>query len=546
MAGVASAGVTTTVSHGPKSPYDVNTFSNQSRPPGLRQLSPSSARTPLSSLPPNRKDNGVHGRPAHNRVGELGQNQGNLTRSGSEADSLLDLYGNNASSGNVSRQPSESDVPENMYRPEDDDPEGWIHRDKLAKIESEELQAAGINLAKAKRNVNSGGTQDIHLGRQTEPRSASQSGRHTTEEERPRLDEGEEDEDDRTNWDLRTPEEIAADHESPRITHTPMLKKSGSKIPVLTSSPLPIPQDKIDRDTPLARKRTISNSMSPEEGIPVLRPRKRRGSTGSHPGQTDTGSHHATPVSINGSRRASKTASASPTKTKPKTGQPSPPGTSAGRKVSTTSRKPSSNVKTGQGGSPSVGQRPGTRSGELDRPRTAVNRPEGDPPWLATMYKPDPRLPPEEQIIPTHARRQQQAQWEQQGAIPTTYDRNFSPLAIHTGNGLIKAPSPVSSPSPSSERQEVTSGEGPWPLKPVPSYGNSVGARPGTSGSNRSNHGGYTTMPKVTSPAIVQSPRMGNVSTMPAQPSRSQVQRQEHNDAEEKVKDKSCGCCIVM
>ena len=52
------------------------------------------------------------------------------------------------------------------------------------------------------------------------------------------------------------------------------------------------------------------------------------------------------------------------------------------------------------------------------------------------MYKPDPRLPPDQQIIPTHAKRQQQAQWSEAGAIPTTYDREFSPLAVQTENEL--------------------------------------------------------------------------------------------------------------
>lgn len=427
-----------------------------------------------------------------------------------------------------------------MYRPDDDDPEGWIHRDKLAKIESEELQAAGINLANARRNVNKSGKRETNRGRSWsgEDRNPSESRIVERDEDKQRIDARVEEEDERNNWDLRSPDEIAADHASRQISPNPTLKKSGSKIPVLTSSPLPIPQEWIERDTPILRKRTISGSMSPEDGIPVLRSRKRRGSIGSQPLHDDIESYNTTPVPTNGSKLTPK--SASPTKTRPKTAQTTAPDTSAGRKVSSTSRKPSNITK--QGTSPSGGQRPGTRSGELDRPRTAVNRPEGDPPWLATMYKPDPRLPPEEQIIPTHARRQQQAQWEQQGAVPTTYDRNFSPLAIHTGNGLVKAPSPIPPSSPSPERQEDPE-QTSWPLRPVASVRNSSNGRPGTGGSN---HGGYSTMPRVASPAIVQSPRMGNISTKPAEPSRMQVQRLEPNGADEKARDKSCRCCIVM
>jgi len=306
----------------------------------------------------------------------------------------------------------------------------------------------------------------------------------------------------------------------------PLLRKSGSKIPVLTSSPLPIPQEHIERDTPLVRRRTISDSMSPEDGIAVFRSRPRKKSTGSSPLRDDNDAW-STPV---------------PTKASPsKTRSPpsSPPTTSTGRKASVTmgTRKTSKSSAT-----PSANQRPGTRSGELDRPRTAVNRPEGDPPWLATMYKPDPMLPPDQQIIPTHARRQQQAQWQDQGAIPTTYDRNFSPLAIHTGHTFVKEPAPNLLSSPSPEREEERDDMA-WPLKPVPSVRNSVNGRPGTAGSS---HGGYSTMPRVTSPAIIQSPRMGNISSTPARPDRMQVRRLEPDEMEEKTKGKGCGCCIVM
>ncbi|KIX02017.1 uncharacterized protein Z518_07956 [Rhinocladiella mackenziei CBS 650.93] len=550
MAGVASAGPATTVVNGSKSPYDVagsasqeNTTTNKTRPSGLRQNSTGSTRMPLSNLAPNRKDSSVNGRLAYNRVEELGQQEGNLIRSGSEPDSLLDLYRSNASSGNVSQQANDNDIPENMYRPEQDDPEGWIHRDKLAKIESEELQAAGINLANARRNVNKAVRRETSRGRRSEERSLSDFRRAETEETRPKLEEAVEEEDDRSNWDFRSPEEIAADHASSQMYSNPVLRKSGSKIPVSTSSPLPIPQERIERDTPLVRKRTISNSMSPEDGIPVLKTRTRKGSTGSQP-LHDESDHLATPVPSNNSKLLTPKTS-SPTKMRPKTAQSSPPETSAGRKPSGTARKASTNNNK-TSATPSPNQRPGTRSGELDRPRTAVNRPEGDPPWLATMYKPDPMLPPDEQIVPTHARRQQQAQWEDQGAIPSTYDRNFSPLAIHTGNGLMKEASPVLPSSPSSERDaerdEGREGNA-WPLKPVPSVRNSGGGRPGTGGSAT---GGYSTMPRVTSPAVVHSPRMGSISTTSAQPNRMQVHRLPQNEMDEKVKEKSCGCCVVM
>src|SRR5207247_1224025 len=157
---------------------------------------------------PNRKDSGsVNGRLApHTRVEELGQREGSLIRRGSEPDSLLDLYKSNPSSGNVSQHQADNDIPENMYKPTEDDPDGWIHRDKLAKIESEELQAAGINLVKARRTVSKSGQRDTSRSRPSEDRSASEQRREAEESTRPRLSEHvEEEEEEQANWDFRTP-----------------------------------------------------------------------------------------------------------------------------------------------------------------------------------------------------------------------------------------------------------------------------------------------------------------------------------------------------
>src|ERR1700755_2777293 len=41
------------------------------------------------------------------------------------------------------------------------------------------------------------------------------------------------------------------------------------------------------------------------------------------------------------------------------------------------------------------------------------------------MYKPDPRLPPDQQLLPTHAKRLAQEQWEKEGKVGTVYDREF-------------------------------------------------------------------------------------------------------------------------
>lgn len=496
-----------------------------------------SSRMPLSSVPANRRelnDQGMNGRPANSRVEELGQSSNAASRSASEPDSLLDLYQN----GNkvAPRQKNyDNEVPENMYKPRDeDDPEGWIHRDKLAKIESEELQAAGISLASARRGRSKSGRRDTSRSRKSEESSHSATN-DRREEKKPRLSEPVEEEadDDRANWDFRTPEEIAMDSAAGQMYSQPTLRKSGSRIPVMTSSPHPIPPERLDRDTPLPRKRTMSNSMSPDDGLSANKTR-RRGSTASQDGMDGA----VTPTPKAAARGGSK--SVSPVK-KDKTA----PVAGSSRKTTPTSiRKPSGPVKNGPlSPSGSTSQRPGTRSGELDRPKTAVNRPEGDPPWLATMYKPDPRLPPDQQIIPTHARRQQQAQWADDGSVPKTYDRDFTPLAVHEPEELAKRLSSTpASPTNDNEKPQ----ENAWPLKPMNSVRSTASGRPGTSGSGT---GGYSTMPKVQpSPVIQQSPRMGGLASprLGAAPSRLQDQRPPEDEKDDGTVKKGCGCCIVM
>ena len=76
----------------------------------------------------------------------------NASRSGSEADSLLDLYSKPRSLGETSLRESMDRTDRVLAQEEpffdDEDPERsrWIHRDKLAIIESHEMREAGIKL----------------------------------------------------------------------------------------------------------------------------------------------------------------------------------------------------------------------------------------------------------------------------------------------------------------------------------------------------------------------------------------------------------------
>jgi len=490
---------------------------------------------------------------APNRTGASSRQESSVRKKRSEPDSLLDLYGNASSRSNLnSMDYGERKGSNSTPNREEEDLESakWIHRDKLAKIESEELQQAGIQLPYATRSGmkagsstrgqsaeqhDSNGTNGVH---QTEPwLSARDEKRQRVPSPAPVVDEGEDiKEEEPMSYDLRTPEEIAADpyeHGGPsKLYINQTLKKSTSRIPVLTSSPLPIPQEHIERETPLQRSRRVS--MGDEEGIEFSKGRNRSHSASSQALLYTSEPAEGTPTPASGSRPGSKGSNlqSSPTKTKG-LAKAGPPGT---RKITPTPRKPSNAPKprTTSNTTNSQGQRPVTRSGE-GRPSTAVNRPEGEAPWIATMYKPDPRLPPDQQIIPTHAKRQQAEQWEKEGAYPTTYDRAFSPLAVHTSDGLKPPSSPIATTTNEDE-------EGSWPLKTARSTPD-LNNRPGTSGTD---HAGYSTMPKVqntppiglaTSPKLVQ--QQMRVQEPPLQ---QQIEVRKDNEK----KEKACGCCIVM
>ena len=457
------------------------------------------------------------------------------------------------------------DVPENMYKPENEREPGWIDRDRLIRIEQEELESIGIKTSSARRTTSKTGRKSQSHERQTTDKRPNEQPDQwplqtmKTQPRSPPVEEVEEEEEqereeDRSNWDLRTPEEIAEDNSrATQIYTNPTLRKSGSRIPVLAASSIPISSDRVGRETPQSRKRGASGTGE-DGGIAYPKTRARAGSAGSQHLLDTAEQANDSP------RAASKTGS--PTKMKP-IATPSPQHATAMRKVTPASgvRKPSANThkprtpSTSNTNSPSQA-RPSTRSGtNPDRPRTAVNRPEGDPPWLATMNKPDPMLPPDQQIIPTHARRQQQNQWNEEGAVPKTYARDFSPLALHTADGLVKQPSPplatenknpLEHLSPAEEKRDSLRSnekdENAWPLKPMPSVRSTSTGRPGTSGSI----GGYSTMPKVVSSpptTQLQSPRISN------NPSINQGQRIQQlpippDDLGKK--EKSCGCCIVM
>lgn len=430
----------------------------------------------------------------------------------------------------------------------DFDNDNWIHRDKLARIESQELQQATMRIHRqvrtgSKSSSMHGRSQDSHSLNDTAPTSPPTSSEQTEpwpNVQRQQLDSPIPLEDlekegplepERMNWDLRRPEEIAADSRDDSGASTmyksPGLRKSSSRIPVLQASPLPISPDQVEREFPIMqRARTRTLGSGDEDSI--THPNARRASESA---VIDTPEASAFPVESPSPPRSSSRPGSR--------GNPLASGqTSPAKKTSATARKASAPIGSRKAsatqkprapsGSSSSKERPVTRSGE-NRPSTTVNRPEGDPPWLATMYKPDPRLPPDQQILPTHAKRLQQKQWEEEGKTPSAYDREFAPLAVRPD----ELPRPVTEPDreePEVQAEDSTAadstGQPPaWPLKspksPEP-------PRPGTSGTN------YSTMPK-----LQNTPPLGFSVSQVVQP------RMPPPEEPEKV-EKGCGCCIVM
>ena len=208
-------------------------------------------------------------------------------RSGKEnespANSLLDLY--DGTRDDRAKDPLSDD-------------NNWIHRDKLARIESQELQAAGIFLPRprdrdrdslrsksqnrAKRDTGqdqgSGQVRAVNGPDQTATRSRKNSAVATSD---PKTPEGPA----TPSWDLRLPEEIAAEGDGYWVS----VGGKGSRIPVAKMSPVPIPNEHLERDKLLVRKR--DNSPGEDDALAYPRTRARSSSTGNALAKTTNNSN---------------------------------------------------------------------------------------------------------------------------------------------------------------------------------------------------------------------------------------------------------------
>ena len=560
------------------------------------------------------------------------------SRSGSEADSLLDLYGHPRSVVDGTDK-SERDVTlDDLYQLEQEDPESsrWIHRDKLAAIESHEMQEAGIKLPRQMRSKSSLQHTKSHSRNQSTTSFKSQEpdvpattgvreGKRQKLQEPPQqalLQQANSQQappqqappqqappqqgvyDEPMDFDLRTPEERALDHQpGSAMYYQPNLGRSGSRIPLPKTSPMPIAQGHVERNTPLPRTRGASGIWSggDEEGFSYNKTRSRSNSIGSRvlldgPEANGTPTPAQRPSSRSGipqsppkQRHVSKAGSINNGRPRTSNG---PRNISEPQKL-----RPSPST---QRSSPAF-PRPRSRSGiEPPRPGTAVNRPEGEAPWIADMYKPDPRLPPDQQMLPTHAKRLQQEQKEREmkAAGLSPQQPPTSDQTPERPNAKTRTPSPVTpnninlspnhkldfNPTPNSPLQlnqnhtprpdnsnpstpshtttpnnnhnhshnnkpSSSPNSGQWPLKVAPPI-KPPPSRPSRNPHNNSSptnsmlqdpqqypHGGYSTVPKISQ----STPPMSSLPSPKVLP-----QSMEQEKAKGGEKERGCCGCVIM
>lgn len=407
-----------------------------------------------------------------------------ISDTGSAADSLLDLYGPNQSS--VNSIDSQQQLAFNgMAFKDDEGPESsrWIHRDKLAQIESQELQAAGIVIPRLRasgkfynRRENSKDLQlNNNMRNETNQKRQWIDSLPTEEEEAP----------ENNSWDLRLPEEVAAED---GFTDLSSGVKSISRIPVCKKSPFPIPSVHLERDTILLRKKS-GHPIAEDDGLTTTKLYEQTSPT-KEPVNT----------TVPGYKRVASESSIIK----------KPGFRSRSISISRDTNRPSTR-------SGSNTHYPSTRAPENGHASSKC--PEGDPPWLSSMYKPDPRLPPEQQLLPTIAKRLQQEKWEKEGKFGNTYDTSFRPL-----NDQSPANRPTSSPIHISTPKNQNNDE--WPLQSPKSAPLNAGI-PGTSA-------GYSTMPRIIDP---------QPEALPIARPKLPAKETETPNVQEKTR---CGCCAIM
>ncbi|CAO2653208.1 Nn.00g026190.m01.CDS01 [Neocucurbitaria sp. VM-36] len=483
------------------------------------------------------------------RVNELHKKpSGDMGGSNSEQDGVLEYYKSHASNkkgftgpakAKGKKRPTKAGPADPNWAAIEHDQNNWIHRDKLKEIETRELEEAGFRVGRASRS-NSRSQSATRRSRDrtnSETTEFTQNGEDRYETRKvvsPIPAEDEEAVEDYHSWSPNTYEEVAPELQpsSPRMNHTG--RPSTSRIPLPRTSGIPVPSSVADRDAPLPRSRTGSANWN-GDAIATNGARIRSGSVGSQALLDDPEDGPQTTPPYGHTRKFSSSGSGSPPKSPQKSpmkaktpGKPNP--TSGARKASV--QKTQTKSRNTSAASPP--KRPGTSGGSVSRPTTS-HRPEGEAPWIATMYKPDPRLPPDQQIIPTHAKRMQQEQWENEGRVGSMYDKDFRLL----NDELPDKRSSQIQPIDIERAQQNETWPLPSPIKQQPSL-----ERLDTNAakSPTTEQGGYKLTPTIPQGARAPSPKLAP----PIDPPQPKPTTTRLREPEEEAKEKQGCCCIVM
>ena len=456
----------------------------------------------------------------------------------------------------------------------DDDGSKWIHRDKLAQIESRELEEAGICVDRMNttRSVSSRSSSK----RQSNTRQGIESARDSGENIAHIQADNWQDRDVLIQTGNKGQEEKWAEagmsaqgsgmtansipvYESQGTIDEPrsfqqqnhvrqhVSKNSTSRIPVSKGSPALNSSSYIERETHPQKGRPVSgawNSALSSDITSNPNIRRRSQSVGSQilldqpleRANSTYSRNFSGPISrtepkfVNNTVRSSSIRKVTPSKITIGSKQQFQSLNSSPRELS---------------------KRPATSAGRLS---SGHPRPEGDPPWLASMYKPDPRLPPDQQMIPTHAKRLAQEQWEKDGKTGMIYDKDFRPLEVDDESRHI------SKTEQRMERAEKEQGHinmeqnleqkeksrtvnlGQWPLS-----GQKSEPMLNKAANNSTEHAGYKTIPRIQPPQ--PSPLIPSPAGTPTFKTSLQAEKPEQvpvSEAEKKEKSKLCGCCIIM
>lgn len=433
--------------------------------------------------------------------------------------------------------------------PAEEQDEGWIHRDKLREIEIQEMEQAGMRIRQPRRSASTGpGASQRSTSRSMSrtgirrPMSREQLGESPVEDNGygdfkrkrvstiPAADASEEQEAEyhhRNDSELRILDELAAPPDFRQHSGRP----STSRIPVSKVSPMPVPHAMVDRDSPLPRSRHGSNNWSGNWDDMQYARRARGGSVGSQVLLDDDG-YRTT------SRPVSSHMRPSDDKGLPKARVPNKDTPTSGGRKTSGPRPPTANAHKPRVRSGASMLRPASSSG----PKNPINRPEGDAPWLASMYKPDPRLPPEEQMLPTHAKRlagvDTTTEWDiddgTYGAGPDIPQNDYQQPSFEQQPRLSPKPgSPTKSPTSPNPQDNSA-----WPLGGGDTANEPSSPRPGTSG-------GYRITPTIaTRPVLPTNPTSEKDINSPHNPTPRVPDFDK--DEDEPPKKKGCMGCVVM